>query len=238
MLFPAYIWAGPYETVKEHIITFLHTHLCVPTLEPNCTNCQKIKARQHYQVMWIIPEKSYTLADISPIFEQVALACSPNDHYFFVLAHAHLLSSVCANSLLKSIEEPPRGYHFIFTTPQVSHIIDTIRSRCIINTITTTSATSFHPLYSFFTNTPSLTSIEFAAQMATHTINEHEFIVLCQQLLSYWTAVLRTPSSALLPYSHSMLTLLQKLLEHPPMPGSSKIALRHLFLSYTAFFYK
>ena len=37
------------------------------------------------------------------------------------------------NALLKSIEEPAQGIRFVFTIPQVSFLLPTVKSRCIIH---------------------------------------------------------------------------------------------------------
>lgn len=46
-----------------------------------------------------------------------------------IFDEAHLMGLQAANALLKSIEEPPPGVHFIFLTPSPSLLLSTIRSR-------------------------------------------------------------------------------------------------------------
>ena len=48
-----------------------------------------------------------------------------NQHYFFVIQKADLLTLACSNRLLKPIEEPPAGYHFIFLSESLDQIIPT-----------------------------------------------------------------------------------------------------------------
>ena len=43
---------------------------------------------------------------------------------------AHLLNVNAANTLLKTLEEPPRNTHILLCTPYWSRLLPTIRSRC------------------------------------------------------------------------------------------------------------
>lgn len=46
-----------------------------------------------------------------------------------IFDQAHLINPQAANALLKSVEEPPPGVHFIFLTPSPALLLQTIRSR-------------------------------------------------------------------------------------------------------------
>ena len=46
-----------------------------------------------------------------------------------IFDEAHLINPQAANALLKSVEEPPPGVHFIFLTPSPALMLQTIRSR-------------------------------------------------------------------------------------------------------------
>lgn len=48
---------------------------------------------------------------------------------FLIFDQAHLIGPQAANALLKSVEEPPPGVHFIFITPTPALMLQTIRSR-------------------------------------------------------------------------------------------------------------
>lgn len=49
---------------------------------------------------------------------------------FVVIDDAHKLTAGAGNSLLKTLEEPPRDTHFILITSSLAQILPTIRSRC------------------------------------------------------------------------------------------------------------
>lgn len=46
-----------------------------------------------------------------------------------IFDQSHLMGPQAANALLKSIEEPPPGVHFVFITPSPAMLLSTIRSR-------------------------------------------------------------------------------------------------------------
>jgi DNA polymerase III subunit delta' len=60
----------------------------------------------------------------------------PGGRQVFVLAEAHLLTPrdgahEAANTLLKTLEEPPEGAHFLLTSSAGERVLPTIRSRCV-----------------------------------------------------------------------------------------------------------
>lgn len=63
---------------------------------------------------------------------------------FVIIDEATSMNASFANAVLKILEEPPAGTHFIFITPAVSQLMPTIRSR--LQTI------RFAPPAGFFTN--------------------------------------------------------------------------------------
>ena len=75
--------------------------------------CRKVREQQHESILWLCPEKQYAIDDLKVIFSTISFALEEDHHFFFVLQKADLLTSTCANALLKSLEEPPAGYHFI-----------------------------------------------------------------------------------------------------------------------------
>lgn len=53
-----------------------------------------------------------------------------------LIPHANLLTTEAQNSLLKLIEEPPTGVHFMLATPNVNELLDTIQSRVTVWNLT------------------------------------------------------------------------------------------------------
>lgn len=57
-------------------------------------------------------------------------ASMANAHRWIVLEDAHRLNGASANMLLKILEEPPSGTHFLLVTHRPEMMLQTIRSRC------------------------------------------------------------------------------------------------------------
>src|ERR1700687_570689 len=104
---PSQIWIGSAHAVRSHIKKFLQKQWCTHGGWIQCVPCLSIEQEQHYAVQWIRPEKLYTRELLEPLFEQLSFALNLNEQYFFVLEQADFMPSACANSLLKSLEEPP-----------------------------------------------------------------------------------------------------------------------------------
>ena len=57
-------------------------------------------------------------------------APAPGCHRWIMVEDAHRLNGASANMLLKTLEEPPAGTHFLLVTHRPEAMLQTIRSRC------------------------------------------------------------------------------------------------------------
>jgi DNA polymerase-3 subunit delta' len=57
-------------------------------------------------------------------------ASLPGTHRWILVEDAHRLNGASANMLLKTLEEPPPGTHFLLVTHRAEAMLQTIRSRC------------------------------------------------------------------------------------------------------------
>lgn len=57
-------------------------------------------------------------------------ASLPGTHRWILVEDAHRLNGASANMLLKILEEPPAGTHFLLVTHRAEAMLQTIRSRC------------------------------------------------------------------------------------------------------------
>jgi len=64
------------------------------------------------------------------VIEWASLAPPPRCHRWILVEEAHRLNESSANILLKTLEEPPEGTHFILVTHRPEAVLQTIRSRC------------------------------------------------------------------------------------------------------------
>ena len=232
---PAQLFIGPHDYVVDHTHAYLQKILCVQGGCGSCGVCFSIRMHQHYALLWFSSSKPYTRELLEDIFSTITLALEKNANFFFVIEQAHTLTTATANSLLKSIEEPPTGYHFIFLTDRPMQVIETIVSRCIMHTISHTSADEIisSALYPFFTAIEKPNPLLFMAELERNGINEQESMVLLDAIFLFWFKK----------YAHEVrelgklesdtqkkITCIQQALEQPLMPGSSKLFWRNVFM--------
>lgn len=200
-----------------------------------CVQCRKVQEQQHESVLWLLPEKQYAVEDLKVIFSTIAFALEENHHYFFVIQKADLLTTTCANALLKSLEEPPAGYHFILLAQRLEFILPTIKSRCLIQTIGTGAGQPAHAsLLPYFTTTAFQDPMAFSKELEAANLNEWDSLTLLDELLVHWAGVYKKHIVA----GHingqeqalRMMDHIKKAMLQPPMPGSSKLFWKNLFL--------
>jgi DNA polymerase-3 subunit delta' len=64
------------------------------------------------------------------VIEWASLAPPQGCHRWIIVEEAHRLNEASGNILLKTLEEPPVGTHFILVTHRPEALLQTIRSRC------------------------------------------------------------------------------------------------------------
>ncbi len=226
----AQLWIGSSEKLEKQTTTYLQNLWCSQGGCRTCTICAQINKKQFYLLLWLTPEKLYSIESLTPIFETIAFANSTGKPFVIVVEQAELLTTVCANKLLKSLEDPPNDYHFLLLTRQPNAIIATIRSRCTIIHHEQVPTISTQPLLKFFKEQPEDVLV-FMQTLDTHFPNEQESVDLVEQLLVYWyTKSLKNPTQT----NDARVEILQAALKRPPMPGSNKIFWRNLFMQWHA----
>ncbi|MEX0849302.1 MAG: hypothetical protein WD055_03670 [Candidatus Dependentiae bacterium] len=232
---PAQLWTGTHDNLIIEIIPYLQKRFCTDEGCGVCISCKQIREQQHHAVIWINPEKQYTLDDIKVIHERLSFSLPDNDECFFILQKADFLSKQCANSLLKSIEEPPKGYHFILCAERTEYILPTIKSRCIIHTFTKdTFSGQLQQLFNNFTSTAPPDPLIFLQYIQKNSINEQQSIDLIDQLLAFWMnkykqAIENNDNHTII---MQRINVLKNGLLKPPMPGSSKLFWKNLFVQF------
>lgn len=235
---PASLFIGSPDTVLDQVTMLLQKKFCNATQEESpcsiCPACAKVRQQQHESIIWLCPEKQYSLDDLKIIFSTIAFSLNPDQQFFFVLQKADLLTTICANALLKSLEEPPAGYHFILLANRAELILPTIKSRCIIEYHQGEPETSKNILLSFFSTTAFQDPIAFSKELDALNPSEWDTLDLLDQLIIHWASVYKKSitqaSSANAKQAEYMIAHLKKALMQPPMPGSSKLFWKNLFL--------
>lgn len=109
-----------------------------------CEGCRPFKAGplpvELPNLLRIAPEGKAGLIRISAIREDDLVeggvirwahqASLPGCHRWILVEDAHRLNGASANMLLKILEEPPAGTHFLLVTHRPEAMLQTIRSRC------------------------------------------------------------------------------------------------------------
>ena len=232
---PAHLWIGAPDTLLAQVMNYLQQQFCAHEGCGICTACTHIRSQQHHAVVWICPEKQYTLEDLHIIQERLAFSLAENEQCYFILQKADFLSKQCANSLLKSIEEPPRGYHFILCAEREEYVLPTIQSRCIIRTFAHQEYVRQHQeLYAFFTGRQHTQPVSFLNYLQKSTINEIESIDLIDKLLAFWIQKYISALQNNQPNVEALnrVNLLKQALTKPPMPGSSKLFWKTLYIGF------
>ena len=232
---PAYLFVGSEQELLENTITLLQKVFCNNSGCSVCIICRKIQEQQHESVQWLMPEKQYAIEDLKVIFSTIAFALEQDEHYYFVIQKADHLTTSCANALLKSLEEPPTGYHFILLAQRLEFILPTIKSRCLTQAIGNGSQPiAQSALMPFFTTTAFQDPMAFAKELETANPNEWESLTLLDELLSYWAAQYKkyivANNTNGQEQALAMMQHLKKAMLQPPMPGSSKLFWKNLFL--------
>jgi DNA polymerase III subunit delta' len=110
----------------------------------NCIPCRKISRNEHADVRTILRETQDPLVKKESrsqfikieqtrlMSEQAQFRPYEGRRRVFILDDAEWLRREAANSLLKTLEEPPETSLIILITPKPFALLDTIRSRCLL----------------------------------------------------------------------------------------------------------
>jgi hypothetical protein len=227
------LYIGREADTIAYVYSMLQKKMCTTACD-TCHICQQIKTHQHPAVTWLSPERWYTKETLQPLFQRISFALDTKDAYFFVLQKADALLHHAANSLLKSLEEPPPGYFFILLAECEQRILPTIRSRCVAQHVTMPKTTIDvgHPLLEIFTAKKPSTASAFLALLEKTNPNEIETGELLQTLLLWWQNKMKyaLTHQRSAPVPQHCITLLNKIVSRPIPMGSSKMVWRQLYL--------
>lgn len=232
---PAFLWIGAHALLTAKAKKWLQQRWCSHNGCGNCLACQQVQQEQHHAIIWINPEKGYTLEQLEIIHERMAFKLEAGQDFYFVLQKADSLTMQCSNSLLKSIEEPPAGYHFLLLAERADTILPTIRSRCQVEIIAGACTSNQTDIFmQFFTTTKRANPLAFLKELDALKISERESMQLVDQLFEHWLKKARTAlienKTDELKEINAVLAVLKQAYLLPPMPGSSKLFWKNLFV--------
>ena len=232
---PTHLWISDSITLEKNIISYLQKKLCPNDHCLSCATCKQVETKEHPWIRWLSPERSYSLDQIDTVIHSSSFKLDENEYRFFIFEKADCLTINCSNRLLKTIEEPHPGYNFFLLTDRPEMLPKTIVSRCITQKFTPQE--SLNKNKSFLQ--PFLTlefkePINFIRQIETMDIKERETKELVDSLFEHWTLILKQEiaiNSEKYKPASIMILILQQALATPPMPGSTKLFWKNLYLA-------
>ncbi len=98
-----------------------------------CKNCKRIEDESFLDLTVVRPEGNFIKIDqIREVVKKCSLSPFESEKRIIIIDSAEKMNRESANSLLKTLEEPPEDVIFFLITSKLSGIIPTIRSRCQI----------------------------------------------------------------------------------------------------------
>lgn len=239
MNIPTIIFVGNEQATLTKAEQILCDALC-PHKQENCycNICRSIQQHQTAAARFINPEKDYTVDDIDQIIKESRLARDPGESFFFVLCKAETLSVAPANRLLKLLEEPPYGYHFILLTNNLDALLPTIVSRARVELIHTAASPENTPLLAYFYHDSKLANPALFEQALNSTdLTDSKSIELVNVLFEHYqqhhhSLIVTDGADEELVYTTTVIDYLQKIMEQPPQSGSSTIFWKMLFMTF------
>ena len=144
----AYLFVGPESVGKNLVAKTLAKTLNCETNQTDscdiCSSCIKIDKNIHPDVTWIVPEgkgNTIKIEKIRQLRNNINLKPYEGRKKVYIIDKAHLMTDAAANSLLKTLEEPPPDSVLILISEKPERLFYTIKSRCQIIRFKPMSAT-------------------------------------------------------------------------------------------------
>jgi DNA polymerase-3 subunit delta' len=133
----AYLIVGPAHVGKFTLARNLAQAVNCASPDPpcqECTSCRRIAASKHSDIHVVdlisVEKKEIGIRQIADMQNAAHLPPFEGKYKVFIFDRAEMLSHEAANSLLKTLEEPPPNILIILLTAKESALLPTIASRC------------------------------------------------------------------------------------------------------------
>ncbi len=100
----------------------------------SCTSCRRIASGTHAGVEWLVPEEPGGRVKIEAartLAHRLEMAPFEGNHHLVVFDPAEAIGEGGFNAMLKTIEEPRPGVHFVMIVTGLDVLLPTILSRCL-----------------------------------------------------------------------------------------------------------
>ncbi len=225
---PAQLWTGSQNILKAQAVALVQREYCRSLGCKSCSICKQIENQQFHAYMILSTIKStYSRADLDVVFSKIAIVRAQGEPFFCVITQAEKLSDACANSLLKLLEEPPAGWHWLLLTDRPQEFLPTVKSRCVVTEFKSDAQDNgYREMFSLLTQKNIADIIQFHQQLDRTKISDYESRLLLDDIITFWTQE-SLKNSAYFPVVNYLHSCLEKL----PMPGSGKIFWRNVYLN-------
>ncbi len=96
-----------------------------------CSSCRKLAAGTHPDFLLVSPEKgAIKIAQVRELIKKLSFAPYEAKARVVLIEDVHTMRQEAANSLLKTLEEPPENNILILTADAAGNVLQTIVSRC------------------------------------------------------------------------------------------------------------
>ncbi len=225
------LWIGSLDQVKKEVHHIAQRDYCPEKGCSHCVICTQIFEGKHAAQLWLATDKPhYVRTDFDTVFSKIAFSCSDQQPFMCIITQAEKLSIACANTLLKVMEEPPRGWHWILATQRPHEVVATLVSRCLVKKFEADTPLYKSDLYQSLTTKFNGDILFFNQALDGAKLSEYDSRLLCDAVIAYWTKKAYT-SPATMP----LIDELQGFLSYPAMAGSSKFFWRTVYLTMLSF---
>lgn len=133
----AFLFVGMYGIGKTSLARILaKCYNCLTHNKPNfencgkCDNCLSIEKSNNIDVLEFDAASHTGVDDIRVIINSMQYTPTKSRYKIYIIDEVHMLSKSAFNSILKTLEEPPKHVVFILATTELQKIPNTIISRC------------------------------------------------------------------------------------------------------------
>ncbi len=132
----AYLFRGPDGVGKKHAAIL--TAAWLNCAEPEgtgacgtCPSCRKLRSGNHPDIVVVSPENGTIKIDrVRELCRSLSYPAYESDMRAVIIEDVQAMTPEAANSLLKTLEEPPERNLLILTAESSRHLLPTIVSRC------------------------------------------------------------------------------------------------------------